>query len=364
MFRKVTIVWLLCQSSFSMAQDTSSSYAEQLLALEQEMDSLSIFNFLDSVLLQTDLQTSMLNLRFGMTSSVTSAGRDYNINQTGYSAGLSYFHKSGAYLDLSGYWNTDVTPSYNPTILSGGYLGSFNSKWSYSLDYEHWFYNPNDSSENDLTNSLGTSLSYDFKKGYIGVDYSYLFGQKTSHRIIGSLTGMIKIGKWGMFKDINFFPTASIMAGNGNVTTLRITTEQVTEDFRITVQGFNKLSELTDAQREQLKRYIQRNDQLPRQRKHRLLAIIDYYEEFDPSPEELAELNQLVENGVEQEEFVDAEQFGILNYSFSVPLSLSTDRISILLSYTYSIPIQLSSEIFEVEPLGYFGASVSYRIPY
>ncbi len=364
MFRRVTIVWLLFQSGFSMAQDTTASYAEQLLALEQEMDSLSIFNFLDSVLLQNDIQISMLNVRFGMTSSVTSAGRDYNINQTGYSAGLSYFHKSGAYLDLSGYWNTNVSPSYNPTILSGGYLGALSAKWSYSLDYEHWFFNPRDSSENDLTNSFGTSLSYDFNKGYISLDYSYLFGKKTSHRFIGSLTGTVNLGKWGKFKDINLFPTASIMAGNGNVTTLRITTEQVTDEFRITVEGFNKLSELTDAQREQLKRYILTNDQIPRQRKNRFLTVIALYEEIDPTPEELAELNQLVANGVEQEEFIDSEEFGILNYSFSIPLSLSSNRISILLSYTYSIPIQLSSEIFEVEPLGYFGASISYRIPY
>jgi len=347
-----------------MAQESNLSYAEQLLALEMEMDSLSIFNFLDSVLLQNNMQSNQLSVRVGMTSSVTSAGRDYNINQTGYSAGFSYFHKSGGYLDLSGYWNSDVTPTYNPTILSGGYLGTFSPKWSYSLDYEHWFFNPKDSSENALTNSFGTSVSYDFKKGYLGVDYSFLFGQETSHRLIGSLTGTIKIGEWGPFKYISVFPTASIMAGNGNVTTLRITTEQVSDEFRFTVARFNQLSELSDAQREQLKRYIASNDQIPRARKNRLLTLITLFEDIDPTDDELAELNLLVENGVESEEFVDGEEFGILNYSFSLPISLSTDRFSILLSYTYSIPIQLSSEIFEVEPLGYFGASISYRIPY
>ncbi|MEP1094621.1 MAG: hypothetical protein ABJG78_05895 [Cyclobacteriaceae bacterium] len=347
-----------------MAQESNLSYAEQLLALELEMDSLSIFNFLDSVLLQNDVESSQLSVRVGMTSSVTSAGRDYDINQTGYSAGLSYFHKSGGYLDLSGYWNSDVTPTYNPTILSGGYLGSLSPKWSYSLDYEHWFFNPKDSSDNSLTNSFGSSLSYDFKKGYLSVDYSFLFGKETSHRFIGSLTGTIKIGELGLFKNVSIFPTASMMAGNGNVTTLRITTEQVSDEFRFTVSKFNQLSELTDAQREQLKRFIARNDQIPRDRKNRLFSLITLYEEIDPTDEELAQLNLLVENGVESEEFVDGQEFGILNYSFSLPISLSTNRFSILLSYTYSIPIQLSSEIFEVEPLGYFGASISYRIPY
>ncbi|MEP5611542.1 MAG: hypothetical protein ABJP45_04800 [Cyclobacteriaceae bacterium] len=347
-----------------MAQESNLSYAEQLLALEQEMDSLSIFNFLDSLLLQNNIQPNQLSLRVGVTSSVTSAGRDYNINQTGYSAGLSFFHKSGGYLDLSGYWNSDVTPTYNPTILSGGYLGTLAAKWTYSLDYEHWFFNPKDSSDNSLTNSFGTSLSYDFKKGYLGVDYSFLFGKETSHRIIASLTGTIKAGEWGPFKSISVFPTASMMAGNGNVTTLRITTEQVSDEFRFTISKFNQLSELTDDQREVLKIFIARNDQIPRDRKNRLLTLITLYEEIDPTANELAELNLFVENGVESEEFIDSKEFGILNYSFSLPISLSTDRFSVLLSYTYSIPIQLSSEIFKVEPLGYFGASISYRIPY
>lgn len=347
-----------------MAQESNLSYAEQLLALEQEMDSLSIFNFLDSVLLQSNSRPNQLSLRFGMTSSVTSAGRDYDINQKGYSAGISMFHKSGTYLDLSGYWNSDVSPTYNPTILSGGYLGTLSTKWSYSLDYEHWFFNPKDSSENSLTNSFGTSVSYDFKRGYFGLDYSFLFGKEISHRFIGSLTGTIDLGKWGMFKSINIFPTASIMAGNGNVTTLRITSEQVSGEFRFTVERFNQLSELTDTERENLKRFIITNDQIPRARKNRLLSLITLFEEIDPTPEELAQLNQIVENGIESEQFVDGEEFGVLNYSFSIPISLATNRFSILLSYTYSIPVQLSSEIFKVEPLGYFGASISYRIPY
>ena len=125
MSRFFTIVWLLSYSTSSFSQESQElSYAEQLLALEEELDSLSIFNLLDSVLLLSAVQKSELNVRVGLTSSVTSAGRDYNIDQTGYSAGLSYFHKSGGYLDLAGYYNTNVEPSYNPTILSAGYLGS------------------------------------------------------------------------------------------------------------------------------------------------------------------------------------------------------------------------------------------------
>ena len=95
-----------------------------------------------------------------------------------------------------------------------------------------------------MTNSFGTSISYDFNKGYVGLDYSFLFGKETAHRFIGNLTGTINLGKWSVFKSITLFPTASIMAGNGDITTLLITTEQVDDQFRLTVERFNKLSEL------------------------------------------------------------------------------------------------------------------------
>ena len=155
MFRKLIVILTISATIPGYGQE-SLSYADQLKQLEEELDSLSIFNLLDSILLLDTSPTSEFNVRLGYTSSVTSAGRDYNINQSGSIQGLSFYHKSGLYADLSGYWNSGVTPSYNPIVISGGYLGSFSRKLSYSLDYEHWFYHKDDSSQNDLTNSIGT----------------------------------------------------------------------------------------------------------------------------------------------------------------------------------------------------------------
>ncbi|MEQ9403694.1 MAG: hypothetical protein RIM99_08930 [Cyclobacteriaceae bacterium] len=350
--------------SFTQSTD-ELSYAEQLEALELELDSLSIFNLLDSVLLLGSSPKSELNIRYGFTSSVTSGGRDYNINQTGYSGGLSYFHKSGTYVDVSGYWNSNVNPGYNPTILSTGYLGSFSKKWNFSFDYEHWFYNPQDSSENELTNSLGTSLSYDFKIGYASIDYSYLFGKKTSNRLIGSLAGTINLGKWWMFKSVSVFPTFNIMAGNGNVTTLRITNQQISEENQLRIGRIDSLSMLTDNQRAYLAFLVNKayeNGDISLRRRNMILNDLRLASSL--SQEELDGLVQIAENGIDNEEFTDGSAFGILNYSFTIPLSLSTNRISILLSYTYSIPVKLPGEFFEVDPIGYFGASILYRIPF
>ncbi len=365
MFRRVAIIsWLLCQFIHGFSQvEEEVDYAQELLALEQELDSLSIFNLIDSILLLESPVKSEMNLRFGVTTSVTSAGRDYNIDQTGYSTGLSYFHKSGVYGDLSGYWNSNVNPTYNPTILSAGYLGSFSNKWSYSLDYEHWFYNPKDSSDNPLTNSFGTSASYDFGLGYASVDYSYLFGKETASRIIGNLTGTINLGKWWMFNNVTIFPSASIMAGNGDITTLTITTQQISNQDRLTIERINTIANLTEEEKEKLRRFIRdsffRGD-VSGDRALFLLSLIETAENL--TPEELAELNAIAENGIEQQEFVDGNEFGILNYSFTLPISLSSDRISLILSYTYSIPVKLPGEFFDVDPLGYFAASLSFRL--
>ncbi|GAB4243834.1 MAG: hypothetical protein Tsb0034_21840 [Ekhidna sp.] len=367
MFRVVTISVLisLCAVNTLHAQEDELSLAEQLAALESEMDSLSIFTLIDSLFNVQDLARSELNLRVGFTSSVTSAGRDYSINQTGISPGLAYYHKSGIYGDLSGFWNSGVTPSYNPTILSFGYLGTFNEKWSFTTDYEHWFYNPKDSSENLLTNSLGTSLSYDFKIGYASIDYTYLFGQSSAHRIVGGITGTLSLGKWWIFKSVNIYPSASMMFGNADITQQLITRQQLNEENKRRLELLINFSGLTDKQRFLLQAAVQRafeSGKITEQRRNELIIAIRNAEGLDD--ERVSVLQNILDEGYENSTFVDGNQFGLLNYAFTLPVSFSTDRWNIMLSYTYSVPVKLPDEFFEVDPIGYFAASISYRIPF
>lgn len=327
------------------------------------MDSLSIFNLLDSLFDFEYSAGSELNIRLGFTSSVTSAGRDYSLNQTGISPGVSYYHKSGWYGDLSGFWNSGVEPSYNPTILSGGFLGTMGEKWGYSMDYEKWFFNPNDSSDNPLTHSIGTSLSYDFKIGYASIDYSFLFGNETAHRFIGNLSGNINFGKWWGFNSVSLFPSVNIMYGNNSITQLRITRQQLTDQQKLQFQRLVEFSELNDRQRFQLWRYINNafnEGTITAERRNQLLTALS--DSRDLTPEDVDQLQNLIENGFESTEFADGNAFGLMNYSFTLPLSFSSDRWNILLSYTYSIPVKLPGEYFDVDPIGYFGASISYRI--
>ncbi len=365
MRRTVTIFVLLAVIFPSFSQE-NLSYAEQLKALEDEMDSLSIFNLIDSLFASDLTSSSELNVRLSFTTNVTSAGRDYNINQSGVSPGISYYHKSGLYGDLAGYWNSGLDPIYNPTILSLGYLGGFkNPKWGYSLDAERWFYNPNDSSENPLLYAIGGSVNYDFKFGFASVDYSFLFGDQTANRIIGNLSGNIALGKWWIFKDITLFPSVSLIVGNSDITQLRITRNQVRDRTAERISSLNTFENLTENQRKIMSSLIIgafRRGIITESQRNSLL--VDLATTSSLSPESQAALIQIANTEYETAEFVDSDEFGLLNYAFTLPLSLSVNRINILLSYTYSIPVQLPGEFINVEPIGYFGASISYRIPF
>ncbi len=365
MYRTVTILVLLLLTLPSVSQEASLSYAEQLQAIEDEMDSLSIFNLIDEVFASED-PANELSIRMGFTTNVTSAGRDYDISQSGISAGASYYHKSGLFGDLAGYWNSGVDPNYNPTILSVGYLGSFkNRKWSYSMDAERWFFNPNDSSNNPLTSSLGASLTYDFEWGFATVDYSFLFGEETANRLISSLSGTIGLGKWWIFNNVSFYPSVSMMTGNSDITQLRITDQEVSAQTANRINRLTSFADLTLEQRKFIGLLILRafeNDIIDESTRNSLLRDLRNAQTL--TPENKSALETIASEGYQTEELVDGKRFGTLNYAFTLPLSLSTDRIFILLSYTYSIPVQLPDEFIEVEPIGFFGASISYRIPF
>lgn len=366
MFRAAIISMLFSFSFFSHSQISDTlSYAEQLAALEAEMDSLSIFNLIESMLSLESSPSSELNIHASFTSSVTSAGRDYDINQKGLSPGLSYYHKSGIYADLSGYWNSDIEPNYNPTVFSLGYLSTFNENWSYNLDYEKWLFNPGDTSENPLTNSIGASLNYDFKFIDVGLDYSLLFGNKTAHRIIGSLSSSISLGKWSVFDNIRLYPSGNIQYGNATITQLRITRQQLNEQWANIYQQIIDFSDLNDFQQQTTIRSIEtafENGRITERRRDRLIDLINTAQNL--TAEEIQELQDIVDNGYEESILENSNAFGLMNYSFSLPIALSIKNLSIILSYTYSIPVALPGEFFEVDPVGFFGASISYRIPF
>ncbi len=148
------------------------SQVEDILSFE---DSLSIFNLIDSLLQNAEVESSQFGIRLAYNSNVLSAGRTLGIENFGLSSGLSYYHKSGFYGDLSGFWSKDFDPKYYLTIASVGYMYSFPKVFSIMAGYDRYFYNMQSEDEYiPYKNTLSVTPLFEVKPFMLAINYSYL----------------------------------------------------------------------------------------------------------------------------------------------------------------------------------------------
>lgn len=256
---------------------------EDLDALLSFEDSLSIFNLIDSLMQAEQLGSkSMMALRMGYNSNANSTGRTLGMDQFGLSPGISYYHKSGLYADVSGYWSNEFDPSYYLSIASAGYIGVISPRWSFLGEYSRYIYS--DLGEGvtvSYTNGASLSNYIDVKPFTFRLDYTLLFGNKTGHRIMPGVMLNLEKKNWKNIDRILFYPSFNLLMGS----------EQF-EDVPIAKTVVGTL--------------IRRQLGLP-----------------------------LYQSGVD---------FGVMNYSFTVPLSITQKNWNFLLSYAYNIPRLLAHE--------------------
>jgi len=186
-----------------------------------EFDSLNIIYLIDS-LLSLELDGSQFSARFGYISKVLSAGRNFGEDQWGFSPGISYYHKSGLYADLSGYWNSEFEPKYYLTILSGGYMHSLTQMWSFILSYDRYFYSPSGFQiDNSLNNSINASTYLNFGNIDTGIDYGFFFGDESAHKLQWNLSGRIIKEEFWITDKITIIPSFSVQFGNQTITSIR-----------------------------------------------------------------------------------------------------------------------------------------------
>ncbi|MFY0626677.1 MAG: hypothetical protein JXR07_10290 [Reichenbachiella sp.] len=324
-----------CFSQDSLRLELDALNAELDAIFANESDSLSLMALIDN-LVNMEPDYSELQLRIGYSSRVTSAGRDFGIDQQGITPGISYYHKSGFFTDISGFWNSEFDPKYNLSVLTLGYLGRIKKKTTYSISYDHSFYSDKDSTQT-LTNSFSGALTHYFKYFYSGVDYSYSFGTETASRLIWNVTGNIKTKGFGPFTRISFLPSVAILFGNENITTQYINPTNV--------ERFENMS------RRQLYQFSQSNNIPLRTLDRTQQALIN----GNITDEELAQLSTYFTTTN------NYETFELLNYYFTLPIVFNTKKLSIYISYNYNIPRNLSDDV-TYEPNGYFGFAIAYNI--
>lgn len=313
--------------------------------LETELagDSLDIFDLIDS-LLRYDYKYSQLALRMGYTSNITYAGRNFGISQHGFNLGVSYYHNTGLFADVSGYWNSEIKPNYNPTISTIGYMGNFSNKWTYTLSYDHYFYNY--ANEDDeliyypITNSLNISNYFEIGKFTLAGDYSFLFGEEQAHRIRGSIMYKFSKNKWGFIDRFVFLPSASVLLGNSDI-------------YNITpIYPERNLQTRYDIRQIMFREYGEKEIRfLWRNNRKRYLALEKKI--YETYRDELAEYIITSNN-----------EFGIMNYSFSAPFYFYVNNFTFALSYHYNIPVALPGETQQLKPNSFFGATLIYNIPF
>lgn len=269
-------------------------------------DTLSLFSLIDSVMnMEAPAIKSQLITRLGYNSNVVSASRTLGFNQFGMAPGVSYYHKSGMYADVTGYWSNEYSPNYYLTVASAGYMNSPTKWWSFMAEYNRYLYS--DVSEDiyiAYKNNVGVSNFFDVKPFTFRLDYQYYFGDKQAHRINPSVMLNIEKRNLGKINRITFFPTVSLLTGS----------EQITET-KAYAQTF-------------LESLIRLRRGLPL-----------FYEETQT-------------------------KFGTLNYSFVAPLSINIKDWFFIISYTYNIPKSLPGETITLVNSGYISASISRRIKF
>jgi hypothetical protein len=307
----LTCSWPLQAQQVDSVLLRSDPVLAELDSILNSSDSTSFLSLLDSILkMPTTPDRSQLAVRIGYNSNVASTSRSLQIGQFGLSPGISYFHKSGAYADVSAYWSQEFKPSYYLTVATAGFLGMIGKRYTLMAEYSHFFYKAsNDSlSFTPYTNSLGVSNFMDVKPFLFRLDYAFFFGEQSAHRLTPSISLNLVKRNWGRIKRLAVMPTYGLMLGSETIISY-----EFYADWRQRSLG-----------------------NLVRERFNRPLLPL-YYE-------------------------VRTRAFGIMNHAFSLPISVSFGSWSFLVNYSYNLPRALPGETLTLTNSGFLALNITRYI--
>ncbi len=299
----LTVIITLIYSTANAQVADSSYFTSKINEELTSTDSLHIFLMLDSLMQAADFpkleSESQLGLRTGYNSNITATGRPFAFGNYGLSGGLTYLHKSGLFGDVSSYYSNQYKPSLFLTTTTVGYLLSTKKNLSLSTEYSHYFYNLTDTAYVAYTNSAGMTGFFNKKYFNLRLDYTLYFGSKTGHRLNPSIGLTFRKNNILGSSRLLFYPMISVLLGVETISTYKAyTTNRLQIIYRI---------------------------------RHGLPLFY------------------------EQKKNVS----GIMNYSLTLPVSITFKTWILAISYTYNIPKSLAGETLTLTSGGYFAGSVT-----
>lgn len=159
---------------------------------------------------------SQLVVRLSYSPQTLFAGRDYGLRQSTTTPSLNYYHRSGAYVGVSGSLYSVSTPHYLLTDLTAGYGNLLGTNFLYNISYDHYLFS--EAGQGTLTNAGTVLLSYDVGPISLGTTYSLLFGNgQTGHRLLPSISGYKAWRKLGFIDKLFIVPSLSATIGTDNI---------------------------------------------------------------------------------------------------------------------------------------------------
>ncbi|MGL1887414.1 MAG: hypothetical protein OCD76_12945 [Reichenbachiella sp.] len=334
------------EDSLRVEQDQVKVMFDELDALFLEGDAEVLFEMVDSILAAEPIKISSLHPRLSYISQVTTAGRDLDIEQYGLSAGATYYHHSGFFGDVSGFLNSEYDPNYYLTSASVGYMYSFKNLLTTSLSHDFYFYNDTLSNRSfDKSVSFNSYLDYKFLN--FGVDYMYLYGGESAHRINTRLGIDIRFEEVWFMDRVSLHPNFSVQWGNADVVYYRQSDTPLTDLNQIITNG-----DYPNLRAGELRKLVYLLTE------ERYMAAANFLGSKGYDAEEITMLN----DDYQGLQINDENVFGIMNYSFSLPIIFSlTKDLTLMTAYTYNIPVALPNETFEYENNGFLSMSLTYK---
>ena len=303
--RLLFTIMITASCATAVAQDADSLLLSQVETEFSFEDSLSIFNLIDSLLQHGEVEGSQLAVRLAYNSNVLSNGRTLGIENFGLSPGVSYYHKSGLYADVSGYWSKDFDPSYYLTVTSLGYMHDFSKHFSFMAGYDRYFYSVGDDNYIPYKNALSVTPIIEFKPLSLSTTYSFYFGDAHVHRIMPGINVLLQKKKLFNIDRVSITPTFFVLLGN--------------------------------------EKFIEQEFVAPKTLREAAENFLTYGHRFT-----------LVER--------TTNVFGVMNYAISIPLSISHKKWGFAFAYTYNIPQALPGEPLTISESSYLSGSLTYFI--